>query len=100
MFVKIICIYYNAIYVTFSFVPYKINDIFKLLKDQILNRYFNSLLRSAMAGCLYKLHAKHTSNLGFDQTFMPCSGYILFAAKQQVGYQISWVNLQREVNCL
>ena len=29
-----------------------------------------------MAGRLYKHHAKHTSNLGFDQTFMPCSGYI------------------------
>ena len=31
--------------------------------------------------------------------FMPCSGYILFAAEQRVGYQISWVDLQREVNC-
>ena len=38
------------------------------------------LLRSAMAGRLYKLQSKHTSNSGFDQTFMPCSGYILFAA--------------------
>ena len=57
------------------------------------------LLRSAMAGRLYKLHSKHTSNSGFDQTFMPCSGYILFAADQRVGYQISWVDLQREVNC-
>ena len=53
------------------------------------------LLRSAMAGRLYK----HTSNSGFDQTFMPCSAYILFVAEQRVGYQISWVNLQREVNC-
>ena len=25
--------------------------------------------------------------------------YILFAAEQRVGYQISWVDLQREVNC-
>ena len=59
----------------------------------------NDLLRSAMAGRLYKLQSKHTSNSGFDQTFMPCSGYILFAAEQRVGYQISWVDLQREVNC-
>ena len=57
------------------------------------------LLRSAMAGRLYKLQSKHVSNSGFDQTFMPCSGYILFAAEQLVGYQISWVELQREVNC-
>ena len=48
---------------------------------------------------LYKLQSKYTSNSGFDQTFMPCSGYILFAAEQRVGYQISWVDLQREVNC-
>ena len=52
-----------------------------------------------MAGRLYKLQSKHTSNSGFDQTFMPCSGYILFAAEQRVGYQISWVDLQQEVNC-
>ena len=52
-----------------------------------------------MAGRLYKLQSKHTSNSGFDHTFMPCSGYILFAAEQRVGYQISWVDLQREVNC-
>ena len=50
-------------------------------------------------GRLYKLQSKHTSNSGFDQTFMPCSGYILFPAEQRVGYQISWVDLQREVNC-
>ena len=42
-------------------------------------------------GRSYKLQSKHTSNLGFDQTFMPCSDYILFAAEQRVGYQISWV---------
>ena len=57
------------------------------------------LLRSAGHGRLYKLQSKHTSNSGFNQTFMPCSGYILFAAEQRVGYQISWVDLQREVNC-
>ena len=57
------------------------------------------LLLSAMAGRLYKLQSKHTSNSGLDQTFMPCSGYILFAAEQRVGYQISRVDLQREVNC-
>ena len=56
-------------------------------------------LRSAIAGRLYKHQSKHTSNSGFDQTFMPCSGYILIAAEQRVGYQISWVDLQREVNC-
>ena len=57
------------------------------------------LLRSAVAGRLYKHQSKHTSNSGFDRSFMPCSGYILFAAEQRVGYQISWVDLQREVNC-
>ena len=57
------------------------------------------LLRSAMAGRLYKLQSKHTSNSCFDQTFMLSSGYILFAAEQRMGYQISWVDLQREVNC-
>ena len=65
----------------------------------VVNMYVTLLLRSAMAGRLYKLQSKHTSNSGFDQTFMPCSGYILFAAEQRVGYQISWVDLQREVNC-
>ena len=55
-------------------------------------------LRSAMAGRLYKLHAKHTSNSGFDQTFMPCTGFF-YAAEEQVGYQISWVDLQREEIC-
>ena len=39
------------------------------------------LLRSAVAGRLYKHHSKHTSNSGFDRSFMPCSGYILFAAE-------------------
>ena len=57
------------------------------------------LLRSAVAGRLYKHHSKLTSNSGFDRSFMPCSSYILFAAEQRVGYQISWVDLQREVNC-
>ena len=28
-----------------------------------------------MAGRICKLSAKHTSNSGFDRTFMPCSGY-------------------------
>ena len=58
-----------------------------------------ALLRSAVAGRIYKHHSKHTSNSGFDRSFIPCSGYILFAAEQRVGYQISWVDLQREVNC-
>ena len=57
-----------------------------------------NLLRSAMAGRLYKLQLKNTSNSGFVQTLMPCSGYILFAAQQRVGYKISWVHLQREEN--
>ena len=56
-------------------------------------------LGSAMAGRLYKLQSKYISNSGFDQTFILCSGYTLFAAEQQVGYQISWVDLQHEVNC-
>ena len=54
------------------------------------------LLWSAVAGRIYKLCAKNTSNSGFDRTFMPCSGSFLCAAKQRAGYQISWVNLQRE----
>ena len=70
--------------------------------DTVINshrNYFIMLLRSAMPGRLYKLQSKHTSNSGFNQTFIPYSGYILFAAEQRVGYQISWVDLQREVNC-
>ena len=70
-----------------------------------INRRYNVsflavyLLRSAVAGRLYKHQCKHTSNSGFNCTIMPFSGYILFAAEQRVGYQISWVDLQREVNC-
>ena len=52
-----------------------------------------------MAGRLYNAYAKHTSNSVFDLTSMSCSGYILFAAEQRVGYQISWVDLQCEVYC-
>ena len=33
------------------------------------------MLQAAMASSLYNVHAKHTSNSGFDRTFMPCSGY-------------------------
>ena len=55
--------------------------------------------REAKADRLYNVYAKHTSNLGFYQTFMPCSGYISFAAEQRVGYKISWVDIQREVIC-
>ena len=58
-----------------------------------------TLLRSVMASRLYKLQSKHTSNSGFDQNFMPCSGYNLFAAEQGVGPQILWVDLQRKVSC-
>ena len=56
-------------------------------------------LRAAMASHLYYVHAKHTSNSGFDRTFMPCSGYFLCTTEQRAGYQISWVDLQREANC-
>ena len=65
----------------------------------VAGEHSSFLLRSAVAGRLYKHHSKHTSNSGFDRSFIPCSGYILFAAEQRVGYQISWVDLQREVNC-
>ena len=80
---------------------HKTMNLGQLNARMLVNSYKNEqmLLRSAMAGRLYKHHAKHTSNSGFDQTFMPCSGYTLFAAEQRVGYQISWVDLQREVNC-
>ena len=69
------------------------------LNAKVLRFKITILLRSAVAGRLYKHHSKHTSNSGFDRSIMPCSGYILFAAEQRVGYQISWVDLQREVNC-
>ena len=46
--------------------------------------------------CIYNLCANHTSTSGFDRIFMPCSGYFLCSAEQRAGYQISWVNLQRE----
>ena len=79
----------------------RIRFLILAVKDQnhrlIKHRYV--FLRSAVTGRLYKHHSKHTSNSGFDRSFMPCSGYILFAAEQRVGYQISWVDLQREVNC-
>ena len=51
-------------------------------------------------GPLYNVHAKHTSNSGFDRTFMPCSGYFLCAAEQRAGNQISWVVIQHEANRL
>ena len=72
---------------------YSVRPIFLIICRSV------TLLRSAMAGRLYKLQSENTSNSGFDQTFMRCSGYILFAAEQRVGYQTSWVDLQREVNC-
>ena len=52
--------------------------VYRMVKAKY--QFTPKLLRSAMAGRLYKLQSKHTSNSGFDQTFMPCSGYILFAA--------------------
>ena len=64
---------------------------FGLLETLCCVFWQDTLLRSAMAGRLYKLQSKPTSNSGFYQTFMPCLGYILFAAEQRVGYQISWV---------
>ena len=63
--------------------------------DKQVKQRWIFLMRSAMAGRLYKLQSKQTSNSAFDQTLMPCSGYVLFAGEQGVGYQISWV----EVNC-
>ena len=48
----------------------------------------NVLLRSAIAGRLYNVHAKHTSNSGFVRTFIPCSVF-LFATEQRVGYWFS-----------
>ena len=62
----------------------------------LITQMLNPLLRSAVAGRIYKLCAKNTSNSGFDRTFMPCSCLFLCAAEQRAGYQISWVNLQRE----
>ena len=59
-----------------------------------LLRFCIILLWSAVAGSIYNLCAKHTSNSGFDRTFMPCSDYFLCAAEQQARYQLSWVNLQ------
>ena len=52
-----------------------------------------NLLWSAVAGRLYKHHSKHTSNSGFDRSFMPCSCYILFAAEQRVGYSTDIIHL-------
>ena len=48
-----------------------------------------SLLRSAVAGRIYKLCAKHKSNSGFDRTFMPCSGlfYALPNNEQGIKYR-------------
>ena len=71
----------------FCYEVLSINSSFAIIP--IGKRELNALLRSAMAGRLYKLQSKHTSNSGFDQTFMPSSGYVLFAAEQRAGYQIS-----------
>ena len=38
-----------------------------------------------MAGRIYKLCAKHTSNSGFDRTFMPCSGYFYALSNNERG---------------
>ena len=39
----------------------------KIYKPQVAYRFYcMALLRSAMAGRLYKHHSKHTSNSGFD----------------------------------
>ena len=80
-----------------QFIPYLFYGF--MTEDKAGQSKALTLLQSAMAGRLYKLQSKHTSNSGLDQTFMPCSDYILFAAEQRVGYQISWVDQQRKVNC-
>ena len=49
--------------------------------SNLVPSFTTSLLRAAMAGRLYNVHAKHTSN------------------SQRVWYQMSWVDLQREANC-
>ena len=77
----------------FVFVPY--NSNFHPQALRIVGEYWFRLvalchfLRSALAGRLNKRHANHTSNSGFDRTFMPCMRYFQFTAEQRVGNQIT-----------
>ena len=57
-----------------------------------LNPQFD-FLRLAMTGRLYNVHAKHTSNSGFDRpNLYAMLRLFLLAAKQRAGY-LSWVDL-------
>ena len=49
-------------------------SVFLLTPRHFVDRQvvIRSLLRSAVAGRIYKLCAKNTSNSCFDRTFMPC----------------------------
>ena len=38
-----------------------------------------------MAGRLYNVHVKHTAYSGFDQTFMPCSGFFYSLPNNECG---------------
>ena len=82
----------------FAFKSTFLNDKTSHLLTSRLSTRTPVFLRSTVAGRIYNLCANHSSNSGFDRTFMPCSGFSLCAAEQRAGYQISWVNLQREAN--
>ena len=70
---------FSSVALQFSPMQIDYSDYPKRFIDRINEVYVSSLLRSAMAGRLYKLQSKHTSNSGFDQTLMPCSGYIFYS---------------------
>ena len=80
-------------------------SVLYISSHQVYCLHASILLRSAMAGCLYNVHAKHISNSGFDRTFMPSSGYILFSgvpnimdgptARSKLSVNMEWLPIAR-----
>ena len=55
------------------------------------------LMRAAIAGRLYNVEVKRTSNSGFDRTFMPCSGYFYALPNNERGTKyLGWSKTVRE----
>ena len=53
----------------------------------------------AVAGLIYNLCANHTSNSGFDRTFMLCSGYFYALPNNQGGTKYSGLTYSAKQNC-
>ena len=57
------------------------------------------LLRSSVAGRIYNLCAYHTSNSGFDRTFMPCSCYFYALLNNERGTKYRGLTYSAKQNC-